>query len=162
MSNGGWFIEERADYAPYFDGDTLDDSGPGYDYLWTGAPNASTSTATTLVSTPADVYNYLFPAQVPKPDGDLSTHRTTTVLYDLLNTDDELLGPLVPVLDAEGTLTFDVDGRIKGGGSIGVADDGSKIDWVWWPPLLVRGIARQVGGARPGLHHRGVGVQGWG
>jgi hypothetical protein len=44
-----WLIEESSSLGEYFDGNTLDDSGPGFVYDWTGDVQASTSVSRILV-----------------------------------------------------------------------------------------------------------------
>jgi hypothetical protein len=45
-----WLIEETSSLGTYFDGNTANDSGPGFLYDWTGTVDASTSTASVLIS----------------------------------------------------------------------------------------------------------------
>ena len=125
------FLLVEGTYAgPYFDGNTSDDIGPGYDFAWSGAANASTSIATTLVATPPNPADYLFNPNNPRPRGILTSHRLSTFLFELLNQDDESQGVMDDIMDSSATLTWDVDGKIKGGGSIEVADMGHGFDWL--------------------------------
>lgn len=118
------------DLVAYFDGGMPDDAGPGFEYLWTGAENASTSTATTLVATAPDPSTFLFSPNSPRPRGVLTSHRLSTFLFEMLNSDDQPQGVMDDIMDSSATLTWDVDGKIKGGGSIEVADMGHGFDWL--------------------------------
>ncbi len=95
---------------------------------------------------PGSIYDYLHPVRVPQPVDAWETHRHTEIVYELLGilwdpddpthiiTKEEPIGLLTGVKESEGSLTFDVNARIKGGGSIEVADtyreDKQVIDWL--------------------------------
>ena len=62
-----WLIEETSSLGTYFDGNTPDDSGPGFVYEWTGTAEASTSEAKVLVSNNDGFFTFVTFSDDPSP-----------------------------------------------------------------------------------------------
>jgi hypothetical protein len=100
-------IEDVPEVGPYFDGGTPD--GAGYDYAWTGAENASTSTATGVSP---DVTTEL----VDDGDGpDQDTYMRTTIVNEKVGGQD---GVVYAQAAGPGVYTLDMSVRVSNAMSV--------------------------------------------